>query len=198
MCVNKSFLDTNPIFRVIVIDSRKDTSLLPNTPIFRKLRICDVVMQTPGMSYWKGRLGTVDLRVDQLLFIMKISFTFFTKQTALMRRSTVLSLPPQLVFPADTHHNATKRRLYAIFRYAECRSCSSYAEFSYAARCYPRVLGHFAIQHISQLLKHTWRNFIFQAKTGSYNFFILFIFFSSKTVSQRFTLFFTITKWSSL
>jgi hypothetical protein len=41
-------------------------------------------------------LSTVDLLVltglDQLLFILKIFFTFFTKQATLMRRSTVLEL----------------------------------------------------------------------------------------------------------
>jgi hypothetical protein len=46
------------------------------------------------------RLGTVDLLVltslDQLVFILKM-FSFVTKQATLMRRSTVLSIPPQLV-----------------------------------------------------------------------------------------------------
>jgi hypothetical protein len=37
--------------------------------------------------------------LDQLLFLLKILFTFLTKQATLMRRLTVLSLPPQLVFP---------------------------------------------------------------------------------------------------
>jgi hypothetical protein len=54
-------------------------------------------------SLLKGRLSAVELLVltslDQLLFILKILFTFFTKQATLMRRSTVLSLPLQLVFP---------------------------------------------------------------------------------------------------
>jgi hypothetical protein len=49
-------------------------------------------------------LSTVDLLVltslDQLNFILKILFTFFITQTTLMWSSTVLSLPPQLVFPA--------------------------------------------------------------------------------------------------
>jgi hypothetical protein len=44
----------------------------------------------------------VDLLVltslDQLIFILKILFTFDTKQAILIRRSTVLSLPLQLVF----------------------------------------------------------------------------------------------------
>ncbi len=55
-----------------------------------------------GKSCRMGGLTTVDLllltSLDQLLFILNI-FTFFTKQTTLMRRSTVLSLPPWLVFP---------------------------------------------------------------------------------------------------
>jgi hypothetical protein len=57
-----------------------------------------------GKTYCGGRLSTVDLLVltslDLLVFILKILFSFFTKQATLMTRSTVLSLPPQLVFPA--------------------------------------------------------------------------------------------------
>jgi hypothetical protein len=56
-----------------------------------------------GESLLKGRFSTVDLRVptslDQPLIIVKILFTFFTKYVTLMRRYTVLSLPPQLVLP---------------------------------------------------------------------------------------------------
>ncbi len=56
-------------------------------------------------SCLKGRLSTVDLLVltslDQVIFIMKILFNFVTKQTTLMRRSTVLSVPTQLVFPGE-------------------------------------------------------------------------------------------------
>ncbi len=52
----------------------------------------------------EGRLSTVDLLVltslDQLIFKLEILFSFLTKQAILMRRSTVLSFPPQLVFPA--------------------------------------------------------------------------------------------------
>jgi hypothetical protein len=52
----------------------------------------------------KGRLSTADLArnsLDQLLFIQKIFFTFVAKQSILMRKSIVLSLPLQLVFPAE-------------------------------------------------------------------------------------------------
>ena len=38
---------------------------------------------------------------NQLLYIENY---FFTKQDTFMRRSTILSLPSQLVFPACTHH----------------------------------------------------------------------------------------------
>jgi len=52
------------------------------------------------------RLSTVDLleitRVDKLIFIKKILFIYVTKQPTLIRRSTVLSLPLQLVFPEQT------------------------------------------------------------------------------------------------
>ncbi len=55
-------------------------------------------------EYWKGRISTtVDLLVltslDKLLFMLKILFIFATKQAILIRRSTILSLPLQLVIP---------------------------------------------------------------------------------------------------
>jgi hypothetical protein len=53
----------------------------------------------------KLRFSTVDLLVltglDQLLFILKVLFTFLKKPATLMRRSTVQSLPLQLVFPGQ-------------------------------------------------------------------------------------------------
>ncbi len=58
------------------------------------------------MSYWRGSLSTVDLLVltslAQLLFQLKILIHCFSKQVTLMRGSTVLSLPPQLVFLGKT------------------------------------------------------------------------------------------------
>jgi hypothetical protein len=52
-------------------------------------------------------LGTVDVLVlsstDQLIVILKVLFTFFTKQATFMRRSTVLRLTLQLVFPVTAH-----------------------------------------------------------------------------------------------
>jgi hypothetical protein len=54
-------------------------------------------------------LSTIDLlvlpRLDQLLLILKLLFTFFAKQATLTRRSTVLNLPPKSVFPGwDLQH----------------------------------------------------------------------------------------------
>jgi hypothetical protein len=51
----------------------------------------------------QGSLTEKDLLVltsfDKLIFILKILFTCFAIQPTLMRRSTVLNLPLQLVFP---------------------------------------------------------------------------------------------------
>jgi hypothetical protein len=43
--------------------------------------------------------------LPRCLWIMPTLFTFFTKQATLMRRSTVLSLPLQLVFPGETQQD---------------------------------------------------------------------------------------------
>jgi hypothetical protein len=55
----------------------------------------------------KGKLSTIDLLVltsfNELVFILRILFTLFTKQATLMRRSTILNLPLQLVFPGVTY-----------------------------------------------------------------------------------------------
>jgi hypothetical protein len=57
----------------------------------------------PWKPYRRRRISTAHLLVltglDQLLLILKILSTYFAKQATLMRRSTVLSLPPQLAFP---------------------------------------------------------------------------------------------------
>jgi hypothetical protein len=61
------------------------------------------VSDTPGKTYRRGRLSTVDLLVltclDQLLLLIKILYTFLTEQATLMRRTTVLSLPPSVGIP---------------------------------------------------------------------------------------------------
>jgi hypothetical protein len=53
-----------------------------------------------------GRPNTVDLLVltslVQLIFIFRVLITFITKQATLIRRSTVLILPLQLLFPDVT------------------------------------------------------------------------------------------------
>ncbi len=58
----------------------------------------------PWKPYWKGRLSTIEPLVltslYQLIFILKISCSFFTNQVTLMRRSTVLSISLQLEYPA--------------------------------------------------------------------------------------------------
>jgi hypothetical protein len=62
-------------------------------------------MSQAGKSYSMERFSTFHLlelsSLDQLPLIMKILFTYFTKQAALMRRSTVLSLSLQSVFPVS-------------------------------------------------------------------------------------------------
>jgi hypothetical protein len=68
------------------------------------LHLIKIPLSRPGNPYWRGKLGTVDLLVqpnlDQLLLILKTFFVLFTKQATLTRKSTVLTLPLQLVFPA--------------------------------------------------------------------------------------------------
>ncbi len=70
----------------------------------------------PGNTKWRGRrLSTVDLFVltswDQLL--LKLKTFFLTKRATLMRRSTVLSLPLQLVFPGDSVYTCPKSQITA-------------------------------------------------------------------------------------
>ncbi len=55
---------------------------------------------------------------NQLPFIFKILFTLFTKQASLMWRSSVLSLPLQLVFPGVTYMKTKLLfRLFCLKRY---------------------------------------------------------------------------------
>jgi hypothetical protein len=59
---------------------------------------------SPGNTNWRGKFRTIHLLVltslDHMLLILKT--LFFAKQRTLKRRSTVLSLPFQLVLPALT------------------------------------------------------------------------------------------------
>jgi hypothetical protein len=67
-----------------------------------------------GKSYRRGKFSTVDLLVETSLdqLYIEMSFTFFTKYATLMRRSTVLILSPQLVFPVQAFHLAGNQSLY--------------------------------------------------------------------------------------
>jgi hypothetical protein len=61
-------------------------------------------MVNSGNSYKRGRLSMVDLLVPTSLFLVSIFnnnlyFYSYKKEAILMRRSTVLSLPLQLMFP---------------------------------------------------------------------------------------------------
>jgi hypothetical protein len=62
---------------------------------------------SPANPNRRGRVSTVDLLVltssDQLLLILKMYFSFFTKQPILIRRSTVLNLPDQIGVPAPSN-----------------------------------------------------------------------------------------------
>ncbi len=72
--------------------------------IFFRLR--QKVMEPPWNPYCRGRLNTIGLQVlaslYQLIFKLKILFTFGLNPATLMRRWIVLSLPLQLVFPGAT------------------------------------------------------------------------------------------------
>ncbi len=61
--------------------------------------VCPWQALLAGNPYWSGRISTVDLLIltcpEQLLFILKMSITFY-KKVILTRRSTVLSLPLQV------------------------------------------------------------------------------------------------------
>ncbi len=61
---------------------------------------------SPGNPHLRGRLSTIDLRVTNSFrsaaFDTETLYTFLQKQAILMRRSAVLNLPIQLVFPDYT------------------------------------------------------------------------------------------------
>jgi hypothetical protein len=68
--------------------------------------VIEIIVYTREVLH-RGRLSTVDLLVltslDHLLFIQKILLRFLTKKASLVRRSTLLSHPPQLVFSVYTY-----------------------------------------------------------------------------------------------
>ncbi len=64
---------------------------LPNYNWPKKSR--DVMYNEPENSYKRGRISMVDLSLTMsAIFILKIQFSFFTKQPMIMRKSTMLSL----------------------------------------------------------------------------------------------------------
>ncbi len=76
------------------------------TQMYKRLSLAAALgMTKAGKTYWIGKLSTLDLLVltslDQILFKLKTKFNFLH----VMRRSTVVSLPPQLVFPGQSHNN---------------------------------------------------------------------------------------------
>ncbi len=78
------------------------------------------------------RLSTVDLHVptglNQLLFIEKIFFTFFTKQAILMRGSTVLNLPLQLAVHGWTI-DCVRTTFAYIVEWIKSRRAKEYLKF---------------------------------------------------------------------
>jgi hypothetical protein len=81
-----------------------------------------------GKSYWRGRLSRVYLlaptSLDRLHVQMKISLTFFKEQATSIRRSTVLSLASQLVFPCSWVVQAFMQTYLALL-YVSCLKCFS-------------------------------------------------------------------------
>ena len=81
----------------------------PGSPNFvgggwgRGVSVTRFLIDRAGNPYRRGSLGTVDLLVltqlDQLIFILKILFTSFTKQETLMRRTTLHKAFPLVSVP---------------------------------------------------------------------------------------------------
>ncbi len=96
---------TRPIFRR---HNTQHSDIQLNNTLHNTIK-CDTQhshsMVKPGNTYKEGMLITVDLlfliSLDQQLLIMRTLFTFYKKAT-LIRSSTVLSLPFQLVFPGNS------------------------------------------------------------------------------------------------
>jgi hypothetical protein len=82
----------------------------PNSLITIGMELDKVIQGS--LTEGEGSVSTVNLLVltslDQLLFILKLLFTSFTKQATLMRGATVLSLPLQLVFPGLSNPRCCK------------------------------------------------------------------------------------------
>jgi hypothetical protein len=63
------------------------------------------ILRQGSLTEREGSVQLARTSLDQLLFLLKIEFTSFTKQATSMGRQMVLVLilPPQLVFPAQDH-----------------------------------------------------------------------------------------------
>jgi hypothetical protein len=88
---------------------------LPHLSMKSSFRARILISHRTSQGILRGRLRTVDLLVltslDQLLFILKILLTSFTKQAAVLR------LPPKLVFPGP-EVNVIKRFPFVIYDYS--------------------------------------------------------------------------------
>ncbi len=97
--------------------------------------------QDQGNLTEKGKLCTVDLHVlislELRLLILQSLFTFFTKQAFLMRRSTVLSFPFQLVFPGKKVDNTVcfYRRFVRVDNRYERAQWNTSKEESLTTKC---------------------------------------------------------------
>ncbi len=73
---------------------------LARKPLAKKNKM---VRNKPGNHYWRGILCIVDplvvLSLDKLLLILQELIPFLQNQATLMRRSTVLNLPPSVSVP---------------------------------------------------------------------------------------------------
>ncbi len=113
--VNDFFKFQNFIFSIVLIDSKKQQKVEKDTVGFLKslknslLSLLSGCLY-PGNPYWKGKISMIGLllaRSDQLLsYTEKNIIFFFTNQDILVRRSYVLSLSLQLVFPVVAYHKS--------------------------------------------------------------------------------------------
>ncbi len=81
-----------------------------------------------GKSHLRERLGTADLLVlaslNEFLLVLKILFSLYPKRATLMRRSTVVSFPPKLVFLGRCYISQTLTVFRAVLRERGRGECS--------------------------------------------------------------------------
>ncbi len=111
------------IFKIILLNSFEE-GLFPFTwfLLYIILWMRGLTLTWSGKSYWRERLSTVDLLVltssDLLLLYWKYYFLSLTNQATLMRRSTVLSLPPLLVFHALMYFSYSGEEILVNYNYS--------------------------------------------------------------------------------